>query len=140
MDTWHKTVNCCLQKWFFQKILDLICPLIQAMKPRGIKAIVAENILLRKQLHVLMRQKSRCPSLLTKDRIIMGFVYSPDETGKNKNGLYCYSKLDNYRIHFAHKGRTPIETEGHRRLASIGLKKYRWKPVCRNLFQTPVAA
>ena len=48
--------------------------------------------------------------------------------------------FNSYRVHYSHKGKTPDEIVGKRRLATINLMAFKWKSVCGGLYQTPVAA
>lgn len=58
-----------------------------------------------------------------------------------KAKLCLYQEYFNsYRVHYCHEGKTPDEIVGQRRLATIDLKSFKWKPVCGGLYQTPVAA
>jgi len=48
--------------------------------------------------------------------------------------------FNEYRVHYAHCGKTPSEIVGERKLATVALTKFKWKPVCGGLFHTPIAA
>jgi putative transposase len=53
-------------------LIHFIVTLIKLSKPRGIKAVMAENQVLKQQLVVLARGKSRSPKLTSFDRIFFG--------------------------------------------------------------------
>ena len=42
--------------------------------PGGVRAVVAENLLLKQQLIVLRRPRRRAPNLTVMDRFLFGFV------------------------------------------------------------------
>ena len=48
--------------------------------------------------------------------------------------------FNSYRVHYSHAGKTPSEMVGDRRLATIDLHNFKWKPVCGGMYETPVAA
>lgn len=55
--------------------------------------------------------------------------------------LKLYQEYFNeYRVHYAHAGKTPSELVAERKLATVSLTKFTWKPVCGGLFHTPIAA
>ena len=45
------------------------------LRPGGIKAIIAENLLLKHQLAILGRSQRKAPNLKTTDRFILGGLY-----------------------------------------------------------------
>jgi transposase InsO family protein len=45
-----------------------------------------------------------------------------------------------YRVHYALDGRAPSHATRDGPQACVPLSHYRWKPHCRGLFQTPIAA
>ena len=59
-------------------LLLLLCHLLSSVvtlvKPGGVKALVAENLLLRHQLLILPRSRRRAPGLRTQDRLAFGFL------------------------------------------------------------------
>ena len=59
-------------------LLLLLCHLLSnvvtLVKPGGVKALVAENLLLRHQLLILRRSCRRAPGLRTQDRLAFGFL------------------------------------------------------------------
>jgi len=48
--------------------------MLKFIQPGGMKALAAENAILRKQLGIVQRNKKRAPKLSTSDRIILGFL------------------------------------------------------------------
>ena len=55
-------------------ICGLICLMAKLLRPSGVKAIAAENIVLGQQLIRLSRQYKRSPKLTTSDRILFGYL------------------------------------------------------------------
>jgi len=53
-------------------IVHLIVTAIRVMRPRGVRSVIAESVLLRHQLLVLKRPRQRAPDLRPVDRIITG--------------------------------------------------------------------
>jgi hypothetical protein len=45
---------------------------IKLLKPGGIKALIAENLLLKHQLGILARARQKSPNLKTSDRFVLG--------------------------------------------------------------------
>jgi len=52
-------------------VLTTICHLI---KPGGARTMIAENLLLRRQLIIHSRSRCRAPNLTTGDRVLLGFL------------------------------------------------------------------
>ena len=59
---------------------DLLLPLLhlavtaaKLCRPGGVRAVIAENLLLKQQLIVLRRPRKRAPNLTTVDRLLCGF-------------------------------------------------------------------
>jgi len=48
--------------------------MIRLMRPRGLKSIAAENLILRQQLIVARRGRKRSPPLTTQDRLIFALL------------------------------------------------------------------
>lgn len=66
-------------------IVSFISTLIRLVRPGGVRAIAAENMLLRQQLIVLRRHRKRAPKLTKWDRILFGFLTAcirPNRLGK----------------------------------------------------------
>ena len=55
-------------------ITHLLFSLLKLCQPGGVKAVMAENLVLRQQLIVLNRNRSRAPQLKTQDRWLLGAV------------------------------------------------------------------
>ena len=54
-------------------LLDLAVAAAKLCGPGGVRALVAENLLLKQQLIVLRRPRQRAPNLTTADRLLCGF-------------------------------------------------------------------
>ena len=68
-----------MEYWFWP-ILRLLAGLIAVLGSGGIRAVLAENLILRQQLLVMRRSRQRAPNLRTADRVLFGFcahVLSP---------------------------------------------------------------
>ncbi len=50
--------------------VHILVVLAKMLRSRGIKAIIAENLLLKQQLNVLGRSRRKAPNLKTSDRFI----------------------------------------------------------------------
>ena len=57
--------------WVLNVVVVVLATFISALRPGGIKALVAENLALRQQLIVLKRKRRRAPNLRTVDRLIL---------------------------------------------------------------------
>jgi putative transposase len=60
-------------KCLLSPILRLLAGLITLLGTRGIRAVLAENLVLKRQLLVLRRSRRRAPNLGTADRLLFGF-------------------------------------------------------------------
>jgi hypothetical protein len=60
-----------MHKEFFLLLLDFLTHLATLLGPGGARGIVVENLLLKHQLLVLNRSRSRSPNLKAGDRILM---------------------------------------------------------------------
>jgi hypothetical protein len=38
--------------------------------------------------------------------------------------------FNSYRLHYSHSGKTPVQMDGKRHLASLDVKNFKWIPVC----------
>ena len=54
--------------------IHLISLLVRLLQPGGMKAVAAENLVLKKQLLVIQRARERAPNLTTLDRFIFGWL------------------------------------------------------------------
>lgn len=53
-------------------IVRLIVTLVRLTRPGGVRAVVAESVLVRHQLLIINRGRERAPNLSSADRIIAG--------------------------------------------------------------------
>ena len=60
-------------KYLLWLILRLLAGLTTRLGSRGTRAVLAENLLLKRQLLVLRRSRRRAPNLRTADRLFFGF-------------------------------------------------------------------
>jgi putative transposase len=61
-----------MEYWFWP-ILRLLAGLITVLGSGGIRAVLAENLILKQQLLVMRRSRGRAPNLRTADRVLFGF-------------------------------------------------------------------
>jgi hypothetical protein len=54
-------------------LLHLVVVAAKLCGPGGVRAVIAENLLLKQQLIVLRRARQRAPSLTRNDRLLFGF-------------------------------------------------------------------
>ena len=54
-------------------LLHLAVTAAKLCRPGGVRAVIAENLLLKQQLIVLRRPRKRAPNLTTVDRLLCGF-------------------------------------------------------------------
>ena len=54
-------------------LAHLLARLVAVVGPRGTRAVLAENLLLKHQLLVLQRSRHRAPKLRPADRVLFGF-------------------------------------------------------------------
>ena len=54
-------------------LIHLMATLAKLMGPGGVKAVVADSLLLKQQLLVLNRSRQRAPNLSALDRFLLGF-------------------------------------------------------------------
>ena len=59
---------------FRRTILDFAVMPARLCHPGGVRAVIAENLLLKHQLMVLRRGRRRAPSLTGRDRLFCGFA------------------------------------------------------------------
>ncbi|MCH9639211.1 MAG: helix-turn-helix domain-containing protein [Betaproteobacteria bacterium] len=57
-----------------QFLIHFFVTLAKLMKPGGVKTVVTENLLLKQQLLMLTRQRSRTPRLTSFDRFLFGYL------------------------------------------------------------------
>ena len=51
----------------------IMATIARLLRPDGAKALVAENLLLKKQLLIINRSRNRAPNLSPVDRLLLGF-------------------------------------------------------------------
>ena len=56
-------------------LVHICCTLIRLMGPGGVRAVVAETLLVKHQLLVLSRSQRRAPNLRPMDRVVAGLCY-----------------------------------------------------------------
>jgi hypothetical protein len=74
----------------FALIAHLVSILVRVALPGGVRAVVAESLLLKHQLLVLSRSRKRAPSLTPRDRLLFGigaFMMSPKRLPKIAIGI-----------------------------------------------------
>jgi len=54
-------------------LFDLLNTLAKLLRPVGARAVIAENLLLKRQLIVHSRSRQRAPNLTSLDRFLLGF-------------------------------------------------------------------
>src|SRR5437867_3770939 len=54
-------------------LLHLIATICRLARPRGLRAVVAESVLIKQQLLIVNRSRRRAPNLRVLDRLIAGF-------------------------------------------------------------------
>ena len=54
-------------------LIHLLTTLAKLMGPGGVKAVVADSLLLKQQLVVINRSRQRAPNLSAFDRFLLGF-------------------------------------------------------------------
>ena len=57
-----------------ESTIHLISLLVRLFKPGGMKAVAAENLVLKKQLLVIQRTRCKAPNLTTMDRLTLGWL------------------------------------------------------------------
>lgn len=55
-------------------LVHLLVLLAKVLRPHGIKAIIAENLMLKHQLTILDRPRKRAPNLKSSDRVVLGWL------------------------------------------------------------------
>ena len=75
-------------KDFLLTLLDLAVTIAKLGRPGGVRAVIAENLVLKQQLIVLRRGRRRAPSLSLRDRLVCAvgsLFFSP---GRLRNGRH----------------------------------------------------
>jgi len=141
-------------KDFLLTLLHLAVVVAKLCGPGGVRAVIAENLLLKQQLVVLRRGRRRAPSLTLIDRLLCGFgsvflrlgrirkvaialrpstllTFHQAEFQAYYNAARCHASLD---------GQTPLRFATGRTVARADLRHVRWVSYCRDLVHLPVAA
>ncbi len=61
-------------------IVHSLVLVMKALRPSGVKALIAENLLLKHQLGILARARRKSPNLKTSDRFLLGALSLPAES------------------------------------------------------------
>lgn len=115
-----------LMKTMLLQFLTLMVCILRVTKSGGIKAVIAENLLLRQQLLVLTRGKCRCPSMKPPERIILAFcthMISPKRIGKCAIGVAKATLLSLYRALVKKKYSRLFSNKGRRKAGRKGPSK-----------------
>ena len=54
-------------------VVHVVTMVLRLVEPRGVRAVIAESILIKHRLLILNRSRRRAPNLHTLDRLIAGF-------------------------------------------------------------------
>jgi putative transposase len=130
------------------------------VRPGGVRAVVAESLLLKHQLVISRRARRRAPNLNSFDRFLLGLgsLFVPPNRLPKLAVILKARTL--FRFHEAlkkRKYRWLFSSGGHRRPGPKGpsqalidviepppthavLDQYAWRHHCRGLFQMPIAA
>jgi hypothetical protein len=54
--------------------IHLISLLVRLLRPGGLKSVAAENLLIKQQLLIIRRPKTKAPNLRTSDRFVLGWL------------------------------------------------------------------
>jgi hypothetical protein len=65
---------------FILLFLHLIVTATRAMRPGGVRSVIAESVLLKHQLLILNRSRWRAPNLQVSDRLVAGSVLIVHQT------------------------------------------------------------
>ena len=71
-------------------LLHLAVTVVRLCRPGGVRAVIAENLLLKQQLIVLRRPRQRAPNLTTADRLLCGFgslLLRPGDSGRSPSAF-----------------------------------------------------
>jgi hypothetical protein len=60
-------------KDLFLLVGHLLITAARALRPGGVKAVIAENLMLKHQLQIVARSRRRAPNLTATDRFSLGF-------------------------------------------------------------------
>ncbi len=99
-------------------IIHSLVLIVKALRPGGVKAIIAENVLLRHQLAVLGRSRQKAPNLHTSDRFLFGalsLLVSPRRLFTVAIIIKPATLLKFHRALVKRKYRRLFSNKGHRR-------------------------
>jgi len=113
-------------KHFIYLVLHAVTLLFSCLKPGGIKALAAENLVLKQQLIVIRRSRARAPRLTTADRLIFGWLSMLMNPGRILKSAIIIAPPTEF-------GKSPTNR-------SNSLNHFPWKSHCNGLFQTPLTA
>jgi len=92
--------------------------IVKALQPGGVKALIAENLLLKHQLGILARARHKSPNLKTSDRFLLGalsLLVSPRRLFAVAIIIKPATLLKFHRALVRRKYRRLFSNEGHRR-------------------------
>ncbi len=129
-------------------VIHLAVTVAKLLGPGGMRAVVAENVLLKQQLIVLRRPRRRAPNLTVMDRFVFGTArreYLDHVLFWNRRDLE--RKLSDFqafynvaRVHASLDGNTPLGVTVGETVKRAELDDVRWVSHCRGLVQLPIAA
>jgi len=99
-------------------IVHSLVLIVKALRPGGVKAIIAENVLLRHQLAILSRSRQKAPNLHTSDRFLFGtlsLLISPRRLFTVAIIIKPATLLKFHRALVKRKYRRLFSKKGHRR-------------------------
>jgi hypothetical protein len=54
-------------------LINLLTTVARLLRPSGLRAVIAENLLLKQQLLLACRRRRRAPNLSASERLLLGF-------------------------------------------------------------------
>ena len=85
--------------------------MIRLVRPGGVRALVAENLIMKQQLLVLARSRHRAPNLSRLERLVLGLCtlhVSPRRLPKVAAGLRPSTLLNHHQCLVRRKYRAPV--------------------------------
>jgi hypothetical protein len=92
--------------------------IVKALRPGGVKALIAENLLLKHQLGILARARQKSPNLKTNDRFLLGalsLLISPRRLFTVAIIIKPATLLKFHHALVKHKYRRLFSNRGHKR-------------------------
>ena len=140
--------------------VHLLATIAKLLRPGGVRAVVAESLLLKHQLVISSRARRRAPNLNSFDRFVFGLGSLFVPASRIPKLAVILKPRTLLRFHEAvkkRKYRWLFSSGGHRRPGPKGPSKelidaivefkrrkvldhYAWRHHCRGLFQMPIAA